>query len=210
MAELRFIPRDDQEKAPSTGPVGIHTHALDNLRYIRQTMESSHAFTAVPGWGGVGMGLTALAAAVVAQWFAPRGMWLGVWLVEGSVAMIIGMIAMYQKAQSFGLPLWSAPARKCAFSFIPPILAGGLLTLAMWRSGNEELVAGMWLLLYGTGVITGGAFSVRAVPLMGILFLLGGAVGLFIPPEWHNLWLGACLGGLHIGFGLYIARNYGG
>ena len=204
MATLRPI------RGESAEPIGLHTHAIDNLRYIRQTMESANAFTAVPGWGGVGMGLTALAAAVVAEWLAPHDMWLPVWLLEGTVALVIGMIAMFQKSKSVGLPLWSAPARKCAFSFIPPMVAGGLLTLAMWRSGHPELIAGTWLLLYGTAVITGGAFSVRAIPLMGILFLLGGAAGLFMPLAWQNLWLGACLGGLHMGFGFYIARNYGG
>ena len=192
----------------------MHTHAIDNLRYIRETMERAGSFTAVPGWGGVAMGLTALAAAVIAQWQPSVRLSLATWLVEGALAISLGILAMRQKARAVGLELWSAPARKVVFSFVPPMLAGGLLTLAVWRSGQAHLIPGTWLLLYGTGVITGGAFSVPIVPVMGGCFLLGGAAALAAPLAWgnagQNILLGLCFGGLHIVFGFLIARKYGG
>ena len=188
----------------------MHSHAMDNLRYIRETMERAGSFTAGPGWGGITMGITAVAAAVVAQWQVSPNAWLATWLVEGAVAIAIGLIAMRQKARAAGLELWSAPARRFGFSFVPPMFAGAVLTFALWRAGLAHLVPGAWLLLYGTGVITGGAFSVRVVPLMGTCFLGLGAASLFAPAGWNNLWLGLGFGGLHILFGAMIARKYGG
>jgi hypothetical protein len=188
----------------------MHSHAIDNLRYIRETMERAGSFTAVPGWGGVTMGITAVAAAVVAQWQTSPKTWLATWLVEGAVALSIGLIAMQQKARAAGLEALPAPARRFAFSFAPPLFAGAVLTLALWRAGMVHLIPGMWLMLYGTGVITGGVLSVKVIPLMGACFLGLGAVSLASPATWSNAWLGLGFGGLHILFGILIARKYGG
>ncbi len=204
MAKVRPIREGPAE------PLAMHSHAIDNLRYIRETMERAGSFTAVPGWGGVTMGITAVAAAVVAGWQISPNRWLATWLVEGAVAIAIGVIAMQQKARAAGLEIWSAPARKFAFSFVPPMFAGAVLTFALWQAGLMHLIPGTWLLLYGTGVITGGAFSVRVVPIMGAGFLALGAAALLSPPALSNLWLGLGFGGLHILFGAMIARKYGG
>lgn len=204
MAKVRSIREGGAE------PIAMHSHAIDNLRYIRETMERAGSFTAVPGWGGVTMGITAVAAAMVAGWQISPNRWLATWLVEGAVAIAIGMIAMQQKARAAGLEMWSAPARKFAFSFVPPMFAGAALTFALWQAGLMHLIPGTWLLLYGTGVITGGAFSVRVVPVMGGGFLALGAAALLSPSALSNLWLGLGFGGLHIVFGAMIARKYGG
>ena len=188
----------------------MHSHAMDNLRYIRETMERAGSFTAVPGWGGVTMGITAVAAAIVAAWQTSPKTWLATWLVEGAVAIAIGLIAMRQKARAAGVELWSVPARRFGFSFVPPVFAGAVLTFALWQAGLVNLIPCTWLMLYGTGVITGGAFSVRVIPLMGACFLGLGAATVFSPPGWNNLWLGLGFGGLHILFGAMIARKYGG
>ena len=204
MAKVRSIRESAAE------PLAMHSHAIDNLRYIRETMERAGSFTAVPGWGGVTMGITAVAAAVVAGWQISPNRWLATWLVEGAVAIAIGVIAMQQKARAAGLEMWSAPARKFVFSFVPPMFAGAVLTFALWQAGLMHLIPGTWLLLYGTGVITGGAFSVRVVPIMGAGFLALGAAALLSPPGLSNFWLGLGFGGLHMVFGAMIARKYGG
>jgi hypothetical protein len=188
----------------------IHTHAIDNLRYIRETMERAGSFTAVPGWGGVAMGCTALAVAGLASHASSPRAWFAFWMCEAVVAIAIGVFAMRQKARAAGLALWSAPARKFAFSFVPPLLAGGLLTVVLLNAGATSVIPGMWLLLYGTGVMAGGAFSVRLVPVMGACFLANGALALLTPIAWADLWLGLGFGGLHIVFGAIIARRHGG
>lgn len=190
--------------------VPIHEHALENLQFIRDTMERASAFTAVPGWGGFLMGVTAVVAAVIASQQSTSQGWVAVWLTEALVALGIGIFSMHRKAIAVGSELLSSPARKFALSFAPPLLAGALLTSVLYAKGQNDLLPGLWLMLYGTGVVTGGAFSVRIVPVMGICFVGVGAVCLFAPPAWGNWFLLAGFGGLHIVFGFLIARRYGG
>src|SRR5712692_4315318 len=181
--------------------LALHTRAMDNLRFIRETMERAGAFTAVPGWGGLAMGLSALIATAVAARQPTVRAWLVTWLVEGVFAIALGALAMKRKAASVEVPLLSAPARKFALSFAPPLLVGALLTVVLYRAGLTGAIPGMWLLLYGTGIVTGGAFSVRVVPVMGLCFMVLGAVALFCPLSWGTAFLGAGFGGLHVIFG---------
>jgi len=199
-------------RKPDSEPIPIHAHALDNLRYIRETMERAASFTAVPGWGGVAMGATALGAAGIASHQSSFPGWLAVWLIEGALAIALGVLAMAHKARAAGLPLWSGPVRKFTFSFIPPLVAGAVLTFVLADSGSIATIPGIWLMLYGAGVMAGGAFSVGIVPVLGACFLAEGAAMLLIAPgaAWVDLWLGAGFGGLHVIFGTIIARRYGG
>ena len=189
--------------------VGIVTHALENLRYIRETMERAGSFTAVPGWGGVAMGAIALAAG----WAAARPGALpdlSVWMIAGVAAILTGIVAMWRKARRLEPPVLPGPARKFVLSFAPALAAGGFLTAALLERGVPDLVPGLWLLLYGVAVMAGGAFSVKPVPIMGVCFVCLGAAALLSPPASQNAYLVAGFGGLHIGFGWWIARRYGG
>jgi hypothetical protein len=188
----------------------LHTRAMDDLSFIRQTMERATAFTAVPGWGGVAMGATALVAALLASRGVTAADWLIPWLVASVVALLIGGWALAMKARRADSAALSYSGRRFVLSFLPPLVVGALLTVVLARAGLYQALPGTWLLLYGTGVVTGGAFSVRAVPIMGICFMLLGLVALFGPPGWGNALMAAGFGGLHIVFGLLIARRYGG
>ena len=173
-------------------------------------MERAGSFTALPGWGVIAMGITALGAAVIASQQATSMAWLITWLVEAAIAIAIAGWTMVSKARETGSSLFTGPGRRFVYSFAPPIFAGGLLTLLLLRTDITGAIAGLWLLLYGTGVVTGGAFSIRIVPLMGLCFMVLGAAALFCPPSWGNGLLAAGFGGLHILFGTVIARKYGG
>jgi hypothetical protein len=189
---------------------GIHDRAAENLVFIREAMERAGSFTAVPGWGGVVMGLTGLAAAIIAPAQPTATGWLATWLAAAAIASSAGIIAVLIKSRQTDVPFFSRPARKFALSFSPAMLVGALLTAALYGTGHFALLPGVWLLLYGTAVVAGGAFSVRVVPLTGLLFLFFGAIALFSSPLVANICLGAGFGGLHIIFGFIIARRYGG
>lgn len=194
---------------PAPAP-GIHEHAIESLRFIRETMERSGSFTAVPGWGGVAMGITALGAAALAQRAATPAAWLGVWAGAAALAVMIGLWAIWRKIRSARVPVLSGPAQKFAVSLAPPILAGAPLTVVLFRAGMVQALPGLWLMLYGAGVITGGAFSVRIVPVMGACLMACGAAALFAPASWGNALMALGFGGLHVVFGIIIARRYGG
>jgi hypothetical protein len=190
--------------------VPLQDRAIENLRFIRDTMERAHAFTGVPGWGGVGMGVTALLAAWIAAQQPTVERWLLTWVAEGWLAFAIGGLAMVRKAAAGDTPLTSRPGRRFVLAYTPPILAGALLTIVLYKAGLTGLLPGVWLLLYGTGVVTGGALSVPVVPVMGSCFMLLGMVALFAPFAWGDWLLAVGFGLLHIGFGVWIARRYGG
>jgi hypothetical protein len=173
-------------------------------------MERAAEFTAVPGWGGVAMGLTAIGAAWAASRQSSPRAWLTVWLVEAFVAVAIAASSAATKAHRANATLLSGPGRKFLLSFTPPILVGGLLTFALFQAGVPAALPGVWLLLYGTAIVTGGAFSVRVIPVMGLALMGVGAIALFAPSNWGDAFMAAGFGVLQIGFGLWIARHHGG
>ena len=182
----------------------------DDLRFIRDTMERSAAFTAVSGWGQVILGSTAVAAAWLAARQAAPFAWLKVWLAEGLVAVAIALLSCTWKANRRGLPLFSGPARKVALGLAPPLVAGAFMTFLLFRAGLQSALPATWLLLYGAGIMTGGAFSVAIVPVMGLCFMLLGGLAVLAPAVWGNWFLAAGFGGLHMLFGFLIARRHGG
>jgi hypothetical protein len=200
----------DLMATPRPEPVQLHEHAMDNLRYIRRTLERAGEFTAVPGIGGMLMGSTALVAAWIAGPGAVTPRWLAVWLLEGVLALLIGIAAAAQKSKRVRIPLLSGPGRKFVAGFAPAMVTGAILTVVLFRQANPAVLPGVWLLLYGTGVLSGGGASVRVVPAMGALFMVAGALALFLPAAWGDLLLAAGFGGLHIVFGAIIAVKYGG
>src|SRR5439155_2890094 len=191
-------------------PPALHTRAMDNLRFIRETMEGASAFTAVPGWGGVTMGITAMLTALLASWQPTEDRWLATWIGGALVSFCIAAWAVCRKARRAAIPLLSKPGRKFALSFSPPMIAGMLLTIALYRTGLVGMLPGAWLLMYGAAVTNAGAFSVKIVPTMGLCFMLCGACALFSPAGWSNDYMAAGFGGLHVLFGLVIARRHGG
>lgn len=198
----------------------LHGRAMDNLRYIREAMERSSSFTAVPGWGGVLIGTTALVAATLAEWLESPGFgrsegevgrgWMMVWGWELPLALMIGGVAMKRKARAANLRLLTGPGRKFVLSLAPPLVAGALISVALVKAGTLEVLPGIWLLLYGVGVVAGGAFSVRVVPVMGMVFMGLGTLTLFAPPAMGRLMMALGFGVVHIIFGSIIARRYGG
>lgn len=195
--------------SPDPLTVNLGDRADADLRYIRDAMERAGSFTAVPGWGTVAMGATALAAAAFAALQPTSGRWLAVWLAEAVLAVALGGAAITLKARRQGASLVAPPARKFATGFAPAIAVGALLTFALVRAGAVDLLPGTWLSLYGCAVVAGGAFSVPAVPLAGACFLALGTAALVVPAAGDVL-LALGFGGVNLGFGAWIARRHGG
>lgn len=188
----------------------LHGQAMDNLRYIREAMEWSSSFTAVPGRGGVLIGVTAFIAAWMASLMGGGHRWMMVWGWELPLALAIGGIAMKRKARAARQKLLSGPGRKFTLSLAPPLIAGAMISFALARVHSLDVLPGVWLLLYGVGVVSGGVYSVRVVPVMGFCFMLLGGLALCAPVRYGNLLMAAGFGGVHIVFGLLIARRHGG
>jgi hypothetical protein len=118
---------------------------------------------------------------------------------------------MSRKARLAGTPLLSAPGRRFALCFAPALVTGGLLTVVLVRANQYSTLPGAWLLLYGAGVVSGGASSsVRLIPLMGCCYMALGTAALFAPTAWGDAFLIAGFGVFQVLFGIVIARRYGG
>jgi len=207
MAINQALRKDDD--SPNAA-VNLGDRAIDNLKFIRETMERSTAFTAVPGYGGILMGVTACVAAYIANMQVYLVDSLATWLVEACLAFAIGLLAMWQKSKIAGQSLVSAPAKKFAMGFVPPLVAGVIAVLGLWKYGHYYEMAPVCMLAYGAAVASGGAFSVRVIPVMGWCFMVLGAIAFLLPTNYGNLMMALSFGGLHIIFGAIIARRYGG
>jgi hypothetical protein len=196
-------------RRPDPEPVALHERAMEDLRYIRRTMERAGEFTAVPGVGGMVMGLVGFAAAAAASVQPTADRWLLTWLGAALIAAGVALWSAARKAGRTGVALTDGPARKFALSFLPPVAAGAVLTATLYTAGEVRLLPGMWLLLYGAGVVTGGTFSVRVVPVMGVCFMALGIAAL-AAPVLGDVFMAAGFGALQVGFGALIARRHGG
>jgi hypothetical protein len=196
--------------AEGSEPPALHARAMDNLRFIRETMEGASSFTAVSGWGQLLIGVTACAAAWLAYRQPTARRWLLTWLAEALLSSVIAGAMMWRKARAREESLLSKPGRKLAINLSPPLFAGALLTVILFHAGFVSIIPAVWLLLYGAGVVTGGAFSVQIVPVMGLCFMLLGAAAAFLPWAQANALLAAGFGALHVVFGFIIARRHGG
>lgn len=184
--------------------------AIEDLRFIRRTLTRASAFTAVPGWGTALLGVTAIPAALVATTRPDARAWLFTWMAEALLAVAIGVGAMARKARATRAPMLSGAGARFVFGLCPPLVAGAALTFVLYAHGLVEAIPGTWLLLYGTGIMTGGAFSVRPVPIMGFCFMATGLIAFLAPADWGDILLAAGFGGINIVFGVIIARGYGG
>ena len=205
MATVRPLRPPPEERDPA-----LSDRALDNLRFIRETMERAGTFTAISGWGIAAVGAVAMIAAFVAE-LRPTVEWrVSTWVATAAACIALSMWATARKAKRSDISMVSGPAQKLALAFSPAMVVGALLTAALLRIGANELLPGVWLLLYGTAVVAGGAFSVRIIPVMGLCFMVLGALALFTP-AWLGSWL--MVGGfglVHVVFGIQIARRHGG
>ncbi len=195
---------------PAQDPPSLHLRAMDNLAFIRDTMEAAGSFTAVSGWGMVAIGVLSIGVAITGGRQGSPAAELNTWLGWAVLSPLVMIWAMVRKARAARMPLLSGPGRKFVLSFSPPMFVGALLTLVLFRAGFLEAIPGVWLLLYGTAVVAGGAFSVKIVPVMGLCFMGAGVISLFSPMVWNPWIMGAAFGGLHVAFGIAIARRHGG
>jgi hypothetical protein len=191
-------------------PPSLHLRALDHLRFIRETMEGAAVFTAVSGLGQILVGFKAIVAAYVASQQATPSRWLTVWLIEGFIGFAATAASVVWKAKHRDLELFSRPGKRFALGLFPPLIAGAILTPALFAAGNFAILPSLWLLVYGAGVVSGGAFSVRIVPVMGVAFMILGAATFLAPATWGDLFMALGFGAVHVIFGVLIAWRHGG
>ena len=208
----RFIRRMFLSMQPRSRPAAIplRDRAEENLRFIRETMDRSATFSAVPGTGGIAMGVLGLAAALLSAREATPSGWLLVWLAVAPLAAAVGVFFLTRKARATNVALGRGAGRRFALALVPPLLAGAALTAGLVSARAFDVLPGLWLLLYGIAVLAAGAHSVPAVRLFGAALLVFGFAALAAPFPAANALLGAGFGLGHIVTGAVVARRHGG
>lgn len=191
-------------------PTSIGSSAAENLRYIRSTIEAAHTFTTVPGKGCVFMGIAALAASVLESMPQIASHWLPIWLTAAVVSCATALLFMEAKARSQGLSLLRSVARRFFLTLAPAFLAGSVLTVALVETVGRNVIAGVWLLMYGVGLSACGVFSAPVVLIAGFAFMGLGMVSFAAPSAWAPVLLALGFGGVHLVLGTVIWRNHGG
>lgn len=205
-------------------PIALHDYAASNLQFIREAMERSGAFTGISGVATMAMGCIAIAGAWVASWRPVIDWWMWAWFATATLGCLVGIAGMIAKARRTGTPVWAGPGKRFLFSFAPPVAAGVVLTETLYVTAQEESMPILWMLLYGAAIMTGGAFTVRIVPLFGACFMIAGAVlhsTRYYPAlvmsapvlgtmTVMDVALAAVFGTLHILFGILVYARYGG
>lgn len=209
MPQMPLVSRDDSRE-DADQPSSIQGRAAADLKFIRRAMERSATFTAVPGLGGTAMGGIGLMAAGIAAVQPSAERRVITWLTAAAIALVVGLVTMRRKARRAGIAWGGASTRSFFLSLAAPLVAGAALTAGLWFQGVWGLMPSAWLLLYGAGVLTGGAFSVAPMRVLGLSFMALGLASLVTPPSWGNVWLGIGFGALQVGFGWHIARHHGG
>lgn len=191
-------------------PSLIQKRAVDDLRFIRDTMASASGYTTLSGPGLVLIGIGALLTGAVALQAPPGFARLQLWLLDALISVAIGCATVVIKARRSQQPLFAGPVRKFSIGFAPAILAGAALTLVLMRYQVWTLLPGLWLLMYGTALLSAGTTSVAVIPTLGGGFFGLGLIALLAPAAWGTALMMTGFGALHVGFGVLIARRYGG
>lgn len=208
------------EEFDDDAPIALHERAMENLLFIREAMERSTSFTGISGKGMVAMGLIALGGGQVARRYPSHEWWLYCWLAVACAGCLAGLAAMVWKMRALDQPSVARSARRFALNMAPSILIGVFLTQMFHELGLYAFLPGMWLLLYGAGVVAGGALSVRVLPAMGGAMMALGAATLFwtlwgsesraVADFWAEAALAIGFGGMHMVSGIIVWRRYGG
>lgn len=199
----------DSPSSPATA-VQQQDRALADLQFIRQTMASAAAFTALSGAAFLLIGAGALATGVVAHYLADPLWQVAAWIADAAASVVVSTLFSLRKARRAGQSLGAGAFRKFLTALLPGIFAGAVLTALVVRLQAWALLPSLWLLLYGTAMVAAGLFSIPVVSLMGASFLLLGTLSALAPAVWgpHLMVLG--FAGLHAGYGWVIVKRYGG
>lgn len=198
--------RTDSDDTPT--PIG--SGAAANLRYIRDTIDATRTFTTVPGKGCMVMGVAGLAAAGLESVSALSSLWLPIWLAAAVVSFTAALFFMERKARAQGLSLRRSVAWRFFLTLTPAFVVGAILTVALLETVSRDVIAAIWLLMYGVGLAACGTFSIPIVLIAGLGFIGLGTVTLAAPPTWTTAMLALGFGGIHLILGTIIARNHGG
>ncbi len=176
--------------------------AEQTLSVIRTLMERSTCYTNLSGHAGIAAGLLTLVGCGLRIWL--RTPFLTTWM--GVLITTVGAVIFFtaRLAQANGEPLWTRQARTVVMALLPAFGAALLLTLVLFRVGQQALLPGLWMLLWGVGALAMSFFTPRVISMLGATFLAAGTLVLLAPPVHDALSMGLTFGAIHLAYGIVL------
>lgn len=191
---------------PSAKTVNLDSHAMATLRYIRESMDAAGS-VAVPGSAGIAMGFVGLVATALSLTPHLAMHWFALWVVAAPIAALAGALLMTSSASGVSFIGTGQPGRKLLQGLMPCLFAGAVMTAVLWKANYIGAAPGTWLLLYGCALICASISTKMIVTWLGGCFVTLGVLALVAPAAAQIPLLGLGFGGLHIIFGILIARG---
>jgi hypothetical protein len=193
-----------------------------DITEIRSMMERSTKFLSLSGLAGILAGIYALAGAFISYQvldFNPDDLTVRnttestLWKVV-ILALIVLILALgtaiylsWQKAHKNGEKFWNATTRRVISAMAVPLVAGGLLTLALMLKGLTGLMAPFTLIFYGLALYNTSKFTYDEVKTMGLIEIALGLISAYYVGFGLICWaLG--FGVVHIIYGIYLHYKY--
>jgi hypothetical protein len=165
--------------------------ALTDISVIREQLARDTEFR---GYGPVALAATGILALIVA---AAQALWLGqpavhvhlyvwLWVATAAVSVVVIGSETIQRSRRAHGDLAVPMLQSAVEQFLPAIIAGGLLTVAMLQVAPLSLwmLPGLWQIVFSLGVFASCRFLPRPMFLVGVWYLACGlgCLGL-VPPE---------------------------
>ena len=173
--------------------------AEQTLSVIRTLMERGTRYTNVSGNAGVAAGLLTLFGCALRVWAHTPFMntWMGVLIAAGGATVYFTA----DMARANGEPLWTRQAKTVVLALMPAFVSALVLTVVLDRVGQQALLPGVWMLLWGVGSLSMGFFTPRIMWILGLTFMGVGTATLLLPPVADAWSMGLTFGAIHLIYG---------
>jgi hypothetical protein len=137
--------------------------------------------------------LAAAAAACQAVWLGDPGEsvagYLAIWIATAALAVLMTGFQTITRTRRVHPGLARQMIFAAGESFLPAILAGGLVTVILVRGAPREvwMLPGLWQIFYGLGIFASCRFLPRQMLAVGTWFLATGALCLLTGTGPHAL-----------------------
>ena len=176
--------------------------AEQTLAVIRTLMERGTRYTNLSGNAGIAAGSLALLGSFLRLQFQTPFLltWMGV-LFLACGATVYFTAAM---AHANGETIWTRQTKTVVLALSPAVAAVLILTAVLARVGQEALLPGVWMLLWGVGALAMSFFTPRVISVLGLTFMCAGAFILLVYPLNDALAMGLTFGAIHLVYGVVL------
>ena len=168
--------------------------ALTQIAEIRSRVAQTERYDGYRAGPVACTGLFAGLAGLLQSWLMPQpATQLPEYLLLWSGTAIVGLFAaglgIYRRHQTHDLPLSREMTRLAVSQFLPCLMAGGLVTLAIARHSPEfaRLLPGLWQVLFSLGIFASCRLLPKPIIGIGGFYLAAGVLNLGIVGADHGL-----------------------